>query len=303
MKKNQLGQSNLHVSEIGFGTMSIGTDQEMGISLIHEAIDNGVNFIDTADLYEFGLNEEIVGKALQDRRDSVILSSKGGNHWENGKEGWFWDPSKKHIKDACKQSLKRLKTDYLDLYQLHGGTIEDPIDETIQAFEELKQEGLIREYGISSIRPNVIREYVQRSSIASVMMQYSILDRRPEEEMLDLLHKHNISVIARGPLAKGMLTDRFEDKVKDQGFLTHSKDEVLEMARKLSDIQGNDRNMTQTALRYTLAHPAVATAIPGASKSEQLLSNLTAQNSPELTQNEINDIQSISKAITYDKHR
>lgn len=303
MKRNQLGNSKLKVSEIGLGTMSLGTDRSKAISLIHEAIDNGVTFIDTADLYEFGLNEEIVGEALRDRRDSVVLATKAGNHFEQGKEGWYWDPSKKHIKAALKDSLKRLKTNHIDLFQLHGGTIEDPIDETIEAFEELKEEGLISEYGISSIRPNVIREYVKKSSIASVMMQYSILDRRPEEEMLDLLHDNNISVIARGPLAKGMLTDQYSDKVREDGFLDYSKFDVIETVNQLSEIKGDQRNLTQTALRYALAHPAVATVIPGASRREQLLANLTAQRAPDLTREEIQNIQAVSKMNVYDKHR
>ena len=303
MKTNQIGKSKLHVSEIGLGTMSLGTDRAKAISLIHEAIDNGVTFIDTADLYDFGLNEEIVGEALRDRRDSVVLATKAGNHFEEGKEGWYWDPSKKHIKGALKDSLRRLKTDHIDLFQLHGGTIEDPIDETIEAFEELKSEGLIIEYGISSIRPNVIREYVKKSSIASVMMQYSILDRRPEEEMLDLLHDNDISVIARGPLAKGMLTDRYEEKIKEDGFLDYSKFDVLETAKQLNELKGDKRNVTQTALKYALAHPAVATVIPGASRSEQLLANITAQNAPDLTTEEIQKIRAVSKMNVYDKHR
>ncbi len=303
MKTNQLGSSKLNVSEIGLGTMSLGTDREKGISLIHEAIDNGVTFIDTADLYDFGLNEEIVGEALRDRRDSVVLATKAGNHWEDGKEGWYWDPSKRHIKSALKASLKRLKTDHIDLFQLHGGTIEDPFDETIEAFEELKQEGLIIEYGISSIRPNVIREFVKKASIASVMMQYSILDRRPEEEILDYLHENNISVIARGPLAKGMLTDRYEEKVKEDGFLDHSKFDVLETVKQISEIKGDKRNLTQTSLKYALAHPAVATVIPGASRSEQLLANITAQNAPDLTPDEVQKIRDVSKMNVYDKHR
>ncbi|MYL63285.1 aldo/keto reductase [Bacillus hwajinpoensis] len=303
MKTNQIGNSKLHVSEIGLGTMSLGTDRAKAVSLIHEAIDNGVTFIDTADLYDFGLNEEIVGEALRDRRDSVVLATKAGNHFEEGKEGWFWDPSKKHIKGALKESLRRLKTDHIDLFQLHGGTIEDPIDETIEAFEELKSEGLIIEYGISSIRPNVILEFVKKSSIASVMMQYSILDRRPEEEMLDLLHNNNISVIARGPLAKGMLTDRYDEKIKEDGFLDYSKFDVLETVKQLNEIKGDKRNMTQTALKYALAHPAVATVIPGASRSEQLLANITAQNAPDLTPDEVQKIRDVSKKNVYDKHR
>lgn len=105
-------------------------------------------------------------------------------------------------KRSGKRSLTRLKTDYIDLYQLHGGTIEDNIDETIEAFEELKQEGVIRYYGISSIRPNVIKEYVKKSNIVSIMMQFSLFDRRPEE-WLPLLEEHQISVVARALLPKG----------------------------------------------------------------------------------------------------
>lgn len=124
----------------------------------------GINYLDTADLYDFGRNEEIVGEAIKSRRQDVILATKAGNRWEEGKPGWFWDPRKAYIKEAVKRSLKRLQTDYIDLYQLHGGTIEDNIDETIEAFEELKQEGVIRHYGISSIRPNVLKEYVKNQT-------------------------------------------------------------------------------------------------------------------------------------------
>lgn len=148
MKKNRLGSSDLYLSEIGLGCISLGTDVEKGIRIIHEAIHLGVNFLDTADLYDFGLNEEIVGKAIKDRRTEVILATKVGNRWNNQKEGWVWDPSAQYIKEEVKESLHRLKIDYIDLYQLHGGTIEDRIEETIAAFEELKKEGLIRSYGM-----------------------------------------------------------------------------------------------------------------------------------------------------------
>src|SRR4029079_841005 len=125
------------------------------------------------------------------------------NQWKNDGDGWTWNPRKEYILTAIDQSLKRLHTNYIDLYQLHGGTIDDPIDETIEAFELLKKQGKILHYGISSIRPNVIREYVKRSAIVSVMMQYSLADRRPEEAILDLLKQNNISVLARGVLAQG----------------------------------------------------------------------------------------------------
>ena len=157
------------------------------------------------------------------------------------KSGWRWDPSKTYIKEAVKDSLKRLNTDYIDLYQLHGGTIEDRIDETIEAFEELKTEGLIRYYGISSIRPNVIREYAAKSNMVSVMMQYSLLDRRPEETMLPLLDEHGISVVTRGSLAKGLLSEKALERVEkfEKGYLDYSVAEFRDSGEIKSHIQSS----------------------------------------------------------------
>src|SRR5215831_1932826 len=198
MKYNQLGNSTLYISEIGFGCMSLGEDHATNELLIHKALAAGINYFDTADLYQKGFNEISVGKALAGKRDQVIIASKVGNQWRPDGSGWDWNPHKDYILKTAEESLKRLETDYVDLYQLHGGTIDDPIDETIEAFELLQKQGKIRYYGISSIRPNVIREYVKRSHIVSVMMQYSLLDRRPEETCLELLRQNHVSVLARG---------------------------------------------------------------------------------------------------------
>ncbi|AZS18165.1 aldo/keto reductase [Paenibacillus lutimineralis] len=301
MRLNQLGFSDLLVSEIGLGSMSLGTEERKAIGIIHEALDQGVNFLDTADLYDSGRNEELVGKAIKGRRDRVVIASKAGNRRIEGREGWVWDPSKAYIKSAIKDSLHRLQTDYLDLYQLHGGTIEDPIDETIEAFEELKQEGLIRYYGISSIRPNVIREYATRSSMVSVLNQFSILDRRPEEEVLPLLHEKGIGVIARGPLASGALATEREIT---KGYLNYSPEEIIKLRTRLSAVaRESNRTMTELAIRYSLSHPAVATVIPGASSREQLLANIAAARTPHLTQEEIEAIKQISEANRYEQHR
>jgi aryl-alcohol dehydrogenase-like predicted oxidoreductase len=303
VKRNRLGSSDLYVSEIGLGCMSLSRDEKESIRIIHAALDAGVNFLDTADLYQQGRNEEWVGKALKGKRHDVILATKVGNHWEPGKEGWFWDPSKAYIKEAVKGSLRRLGTDYIDLYQLHGGTIDDPIDETIEAFEELKQEGVIRYYGISSIRPNVIREYIRRSHIVSVMMQYSVLDRRPEENVLELLQQHGISVIVRGPVAQGLLSARTLRERPASGYLDYTPDEIVDVVRQLATLANERRSIPQIALRYTLAHPAVATAVPGASKMEQLQENIGAADVPDLTADEIAFIRSVSKANVYTQHR
>ncbi|GAA4704767.1 aldo/keto reductase [Brevibacillus fulvus] len=301
MRYNQLGKSDLHVSEISLGCMTLGTEEAKAISIVHEAIDRGVNFFDTADLYDYGRNEELLGKAIKGKRSEVILATKVGNRRIPGQDGWIWDPSKAYILEAVKESLRRLQTDYIDLYQLHGGTIDDPIDETIEAFEELKQAGYIRYYGISSIRPNVIREYVKRSNIVSVMSQYSILDRRPEEEVLPLLAENGIGLIARGPVANGILTERYLQKAPEQ-YLDYGRAELLELLEQLSRLTNESRQLPQIALRYVLSNPAVATAVPGASRLEQLLANLAADE-VMLTEQERDWIRSISKANRYTAHR
>ncbi|MDO5660667.1 MAG: aldo/keto reductase, partial [Staphylococcus xylosus] len=134
MQKNVL-RSGIEVSELGLGCMSLGTDYNKAEPIIERAIEHGITYFDTADIYDKGINEDIVGKALKkyQDRDDIVIGTKVGNHLaEDGST--FWDPSKSYIKEAVKDSLKRLGLDHLDLYQLHGGTIDDPLDETISAF-------------------------------------------------------------------------------------------------------------------------------------------------------------------------
>ncbi|MRH42325.1 aldo/keto reductase [Aquibacillus halophilus] len=304
MKKNQIGKSDLYVSELGLGCMSLGTSESKAKTIIDHALDSGINYLDTADLYDQGQNETIVGKAIRGKRDQIVLATKVGNHLKDD-GSWFWDPSKAYIKKQVKDSLSRLQTDYIDLYQLHGGTINDPIDETIEAFEELRQEGLIRYYGISSIRPNVIKEYVKKSNIVNVMMQYSMFDRRPEESMLDFLNENDISVVARGPVAKGMLSDYASEKVQGKGkdgYLEYSYDRLLSMIEQLNTLS-NEKAMTELALQYVLYHPAVASAVAGASSVEQLDNNLILKEAPALTQEMYQQLKEITYPIKYDKHR
>ncbi|HHW36423.1 MAG TPA: aldo/keto reductase [Bacillales bacterium] len=306
MKKSQLGNSDLYLSEIGLGCMSLGTDVEKGVRIIHEALHRGVNFLDTADLYDFGINEEIVGKAIKGRRDGLIVATKVGNRWNENKDSWIWDPSAKYIKAEVKESLRRLQTDYIDLYQLHGGTIDDPIDETIAAFEDLKKEGLIRYYGISSIRPNVINEFIKKSNIVSIMMQYSLLDRRPEE-LFPLLKEKQISIIARGPLAKGLLTEKMKDKANTQviekGYLDYSYGEIVEVNSKIKDLSIAPQSINSIAFRYPLFSETIAAIIPGASTIEQLRENIQETTNNQITKEQYEKLQAITKSSIYQQHR
>ncbi|WP_234735740.1 aldo/keto reductase [Tellurirhabdus bombi] len=298
MKLVPLGKSDLLVSEISFGCMSLGDDLTENTRLLHQALDKGINFFDTADLYQDGQNEISVGKAFQDRRDRVFIATKVGNQRRADGLGWDWNPRKAYIIKAVEESLKRLQTNYIDLYQLHGGTIDDPIDETIEAFELLKEVGKIRHYGISSIRPNVIREYISRSNIVSVMMQYSLLDRRPQEEYLDLLHQHQISVLARGTLAKGLLAGKETDL-----YMNYGLEEVDKAAEAIHAQSTPDRSPVATAIRYVLAHPAVASAVVGIRTEEQLREAFQAGNAPELTTDEWQALASSIPANHYEDHR
>ncbi|UOQ85936.1 aldo/keto reductase [Gracilibacillus salinarum] len=304
MDKKQLGKSDLMVSPISLGCMSLGTDDKQAANVIDEATELGINYLDTADLYDQGLNEEMVGKAIQNKRKDIILATKVGNHLkEDG--SWFWDPSKSYIKEQVKQSLKRLRTDYLDLYQLHGGTIEDPIPETIEAFEELVQEGVIRYYGISSIRPNVIREYMTSSNIISVMMQYSLLDRRPEETILNELSDQQISVVTRGSLAKGMLSHHGLDIIEKKGlkgYLDYDQSSLNDTVSQLQQLLKPNQTLNGLALNYVLNNKAVTSIVAGASSSNQLRENVEALHQ-SFDQEQLDKAASITLENTYQQHR
>ena len=283
---------------IGFGCMSLGNDHSANAELIHKAIDLGITFFDTADLYDKGQNEISVGKALKSKRGQVHLSTKVGNRWRSDGSGWDWVPSKKYILSCIDESLKRLQTDYVDLYLLHGGTIEDPIDEIIEAFEMLLDNGKIKQYGISSIRPNVIREYVSRSHISAVMMQYSLLDRRPEETCLQLLKEHSIGVLTRGSVAKGLLAGK-----TPTDYLNYSAAQVAKAAEAVKAISNANRDAAQTSLRFVLDNPAIACAVTGIRTQEQLIDNAKADAAPQLTAPERSFLENSIPVNFYTDHR
>lgn len=293
-----LGASDLNISEIAFGCMSLEGRDAAQAALIGQALELGINYFDTADLYDHGRNETVLGKALQGRRQQAIIATKVGNQWRSDGSGWDWNPRKEYILAAVEESLQRLQTDYIDLYQLHGGTIDDPIDETIEAFERLQEQGKIRYYGISSIRPNVIREYVKRSRIVSVMMQYSLLDRRPEEECLALLQQHNIGVLARGSVAKGLLADK-----PAASYLNYDAPAVEQAANAVKALSGPQRSPAQTALRFVLQHPAIAAAVVGIRIAQQLEEAVAAALSPAIGEREMEQLRTAVAPNYYEQHR
>ncbi|MBN9352134.1 MAG: aldo/keto reductase [Chitinophagaceae bacterium] len=298
MEYKQLGKSDLNVSRIGFGCMSLHPEQKDFLNMIDLALDNGINYFDTADLYDKGGNEEMLGKAFKGRRDKVIIGSKAGNQWRADGSKWDWNPRKEYILKCAEASLKRLDTDYLDLFMLHGGTIQDDIMESIEAFEILLKQGKIRYYGLSSIRPNVIRVHVNYGKLISVMTQYSLLDRRPEETTLDLLHKNNIGVLVRGSVGTGLLIDK-----PAKPYLDHTETSVANAAEAVHHISDGKRSPAQTAIQYVLHHSAVTTVVVGMHTKKQLEEAVGALQQNPLTEDEIEYLRNRIPALKYTQHR
>ncbi|MEO4053293.1 aldo/keto reductase [Solibacillus sp. CAU 1738] len=270
MKTRFLGNSSLKISKLSLGCMSLPTNLAEAGHILETALNIGINYFDTADLYERGFNEEIIGTLLKPHRKNIILATKVGNHWREGVDGWTWDASPTYIKHAVKESLRRLQTDYIDLYQLHGGTIEDNLDAVIDTFDELKKEGLIREYGISSIRPNVFVPFLENSQAISNMMQYNLLDRRAEE-WFDCIVKNGASVVTRGSIAKGLLTSEWRQRLKP--FMSYTE---AELAKILTELEQQYGSLHALAFAFNLQHQAIASTVIGARTEQQLIENFNS---------------------------
>lgn len=270
MKKRILGSSQIEISEMSLGCMSLPPNKDEAANVIASALDYGMNYFDTADLYDRGVNEEIVGALLKENRHDIILATKGGNRWEEGKEGWHWDASPAYLKQAVKESLRRLQTDYIDVYQLHGGTIDDNWEEIIDTFDQLKKEGLIREYGISSIRPNVFVPFLNNSAAISNMMQFNIFDQRGSE-YFSTIQQSGASVVTRGSIAKGLLTNDWRNRL--QPYMGYEDKQVHDI---ISKIEQQFEDVHAAALAFNLHYESIASTVIGARTVEQLQQNMTA---------------------------
>ncbi len=292
----QLQNSDLSISKISLGTMSFSNDLSEVSKMIDFCQEQKVNLLDTADLYEKGEIEKLLGKAMTGKRDQFVVASKVGNVWNSDGSSWHWDPSPKHIRQGLEQSLNRLNTDYLDLYQLHGGTIEDPWDDIFSTFEDLKAEGKIRAYGVSSIRPNVVRIVSEKSNASTIMSQYSPLDRRPEENIFPLADEAGIKILARGVFAKGLLINK-----PSKPYLNHGEAGVASAKRLINSYEYSPESIL---IRFAQAQKAIGSLVIGARTLDQLKATLQGfLESKAIPDDLIEDLQSKLPVNVYESHR
>jgi len=312
LKTRELGNSGLEVSAIGLGCMGMSfaygpaSDKKEMIKLIRSAVERGVTFFDTAEIYGPFTNEELVGEALAPFRDEVVIATKFGFDFKDGKEAGL-DSRPEHIKQAVEGSLKRLRIETIDLLYQHRVDPNVPIEEVAGAVKELIQEGKVKHWGLSEAGVQTIRRAHKILPLTAVQSEYSMWWRRPEEELLPTLEELGIGFVPFSPLGKGFLTGRFDknSKLDSSDFrriVPRFKPENLDANQVLVDLiktVAAEKNATpaQIALAWLLAQKPWIVPIPGTRKLERLVENLGGVY-VKLTSEELRDINSALSKIT-----
>jgi aryl-alcohol dehydrogenase-like predicted oxidoreductase len=293
MKTRRLGEQGLTVSELGLGCMGLsafysssGVTETQGISLIHRALALGVTFLDTADVYGPHTNERTVGKALQGRRDSVILASKFGFVPDPGSAGRVVDGSPDYVQAACEASLKRLGVDHIDLYYQHRVDPQVPIEETVGAMAQLVAQGKVRYLGLSEAAPATVRRAHKVHPISALQSEYSLWSRDPEDEVLPTVRELGIGFVPYSPLGRGFLAGRFrqlEDLAADDWRRESPRFQGENFAKNLAvlgqiNLIAKEKGCTpsQLALAWLLAQGTDIVPIPGTTNPARLEENLAA---------------------------
>ncbi len=317
-----LGRSGIKVSPMGLGCWAIGgvftfngmgdgygqVDDEVSMKAIHRAVDLGITFFDTADAYGTGHSERVLGKALEGIRNKMVIATKFGHTYnENTRELTGENSSAEYIMKACEASLSRLKTDYIDLYQLHRWSIPlEEIDQVIESLEKLVAMGLIRSYGWSTDWVEGASEFIERSNCTAIQQGLNLFGY--EKGILDLCEKHGLASINRSPLAMGLLSGKFNSSSKlpldDVRGNAHSWNSFFrdgkpnpEFLRKLDAVKeilkSDGRTLVQGALAWIWAQSSKTVPIPGFKTVQQVEENAKAMESGPLSNEQMNEIDKL----------
>ena len=273
--------TDMKVSRIAQGTWAIGgwmwggTDESESIRTIHAALDKGIDLIDTAPVYGFGVSEEIVGKAIEQRgqREKVFIATKVGLQWDDGSVSRNSSPDR--IRKEVQDSLRRLRTDYIDIYQVHWPDLAVPIEETARTMQELFDQGLIRAIGVSNYSPQQMKRFMSASELHTVQPPYNLFERQIERDVLPYVRENNLSVFAYGPLCRGLLTgtmrpdSRFTGddlRQSDPKFQLPVFEQYLNAVQKLDDLaqERYGKHVMDLAVRWVLDQPGITAALWGA---------------------------------------
>lgn len=306
-KQVRIGKTDLYVNPIGLGTNAVGghnlypnLDEEVGKELVRTAINLGVNFLDTAYIYGPGRSEELVGEVIKEtgKRNELVIATKGAHKLDG--ENVTFDNSPAFLKQSVEESLKRLQTDYLDLFYIHFPDENTPKDEAVGALKQLKDEGKIRAIGVSNFSIEQLKEANKDGYVDVIQGNYNLIQREAEKEFLPYTKEHNISFIPYFPLASGLLAGKY---TKDTTFndlradMPHLKGEEfasnLEKVDMLRTIAATkNAEVAHVVLAWYLKRDSIDVLIPGAKRAEQVIDNLKTLHI-QLTEEEINKIDQI----------
>jgi aryl-alcohol dehydrogenase-like predicted oxidoreductase len=307
MELRRLGTSDLNVSSIIFGAMPIGgwlwggAEEAVGEEVIRAALDAGITTIDTAPVYGFGLSEQIVGRAVRGRRETVIVATKTGMRWDRTdgtrsfetrdertgeKRTIYLCLKRQAIIEECEYSLKRLETDYIDLYQCHWPDETTPLDETMEAMLRLVEQGKVRHVGVSNFTPSMMEECLRHGPVVSDQPRYNLIRREIEADVLPFCRKRGLGLIVYNPLEMGLLTgkvtmDRTFDATDQRSharlFRPENRKRVLDCLDKVRPIaERHGMTLAQLAISWVIGEPGISAAIVGARTPEQVRENAKA---------------------------
>ena len=287
MQYRELGGSGIKISIVALGCWAMGgshgwryQEDKDSIDTIHRALDIGINFIDTAPVYGYGRADEIVGKALRNRREKVILATKVGISW--GKDGEYRNATRERVFEEIEESLRRLQTDYIDLYQVHWPDPKTPIEETATALSELLKKGKIRAAGISNYAVEEMKEFMKYCPLASLQPFYNMFGREIDKKILPFCQENDIGIIAYSPLYNGILTGKFfrgaeiPDDLRRNNLELKGKrfDINLKAIKKLDEIARKyNHSLAQLAISWVISQPGITSAICGARRTSQIEEN------------------------------